>query len=193
MPILSRNDTPPSRYPDKPVAESRLTWWIAKVKPRREKVLARELLDRQTEYYLPYYKKRTLRNDCSSHRVSLLPLFPSYVPFACEGAPWALLKTECISTILPVKAQLRFIKELNTIYLANERNIGMLPMETRKYTIGQYVRVIAGSLRGIQGPVVRIKGVNYLYLLVEGLGGACIEIAGRLTEPCDTLTGNSKE
>jgi hypothetical protein len=193
MPTLSHNDTPPSRYPDEPIVESRLTWWIAKVKPRREKVLAREFLACQTEYYLPYYKKKTSRNDCSSHRLSLLPLFPSYVPFACEGAPWPFLKNDSVSTILPVKAQRRFKKELNTIYLACERNIDVRPIEKRQYTIGQNVRVVAGSLQGIQGSVVRIKGVHYFYLLVEGLGGACIEIDGRLTEPCDTFTGNSKE
>jgi hypothetical protein len=193
MPILSFADTPPSRYPDTPIVESRETWWIAKVKPRREKALARELVSCQVEYYLPYYKKKASRSDCSSFRMSLLPLFPSYVPFACKDEPWPLLKIDSISTILPVKAQQRFKRELNTIYLAYEQHISVLPVLKHKPAIGETVRVIAGPLQGITGKITRLKGISYFYLLVEGLGGACIEVDGRLTELYDAFEENSRE
>ncbi|MFP4418668.1 MAG: transcription termination/antitermination NusG family protein [Chitinispirillaceae bacterium] len=176
MPILSLNDNPPSRYPNQDILDSSQTWWIAKVKPRMEKALAKDLLDRGVEYYLPYYENVTRRTDCRALRKSLLPLFPSYVPFACEKEPWQLLQLNSISTILPITAQKRFKQELNQIYFAYEKNIPIRPPKEREYLIGERVRVVAGPLCGLCGCIINLKGNDCLLLRVEGLGEACVSI-----------------
>jgi transcription antitermination factor NusG len=182
MPILSMSDNPPSRYPDQNILDSKQTWWIAKVKPRMEKALARDLLERGVEYYLPYYVNETSRTDSRALRKSLLPLFPSYVPFACEKEPWQLLQLNRICTILPIPAQKRFKHELNQIYSAYEKNIPLLPPSGREYKIGENVRVVTGPLRGLQGCIVSLKGNDYLLLRVNGLGEACVSIDSRNVE-----------
>lgn len=186
MPILSMNENPPSRFPDQNILDSKQTWWIAKVKPRMEKALARDLLERDLEYYLPYYTKVTRRADSRALRKSLLPLFPSYVPFACEKEPWPLLQLNRISTILAVKAQKRFKQELNQIYLAYEKNVRILPASRHEFIPGQFVRVIAGPLNGITGRIVKLKDTDFLLLSVEGLGEACISINPCDVAPCES-------
>lgn len=186
MPVLSMSDNPPSRYPDQNILDSKRTWWIAKVKPRMEKALARDLLDRGVEYYLPYYVNETRRTDSRALRKSLRPLFPSYVPFACEKEPWHLLQLNRISTILPITAQKRFMQELNQIYFAYEKKIPLRPPTEREYVIGEKVRVVAGSLRGLCGSIINLKGSDYLLLRVEGLGEACVSIDSRNVESVKT-------
>jgi hypothetical protein len=176
MPVLALRDTPPSRYPDKAIVDSKHTWWIAKTKPRQEKALANDLLKRNIEYYLPYYTKLSPRTDSTSMRKTLLPLFPSYVPFAYQTDPWTLLQLNRISTILPIKAQKKFKLELNQIYLICEKNISIIPVETQILSIGQKVGVVNGPLKGLVGEIVNFKGTQLLLLNVDGLGNACVSI-----------------
>jgi hypothetical protein len=183
MPVLALRDNPPSRFPEQSILDSQKTWWIAKVKSRQEKALARDLLDREMEYYIPYYTKTLSRTDSAAPRKSLLPLFPSYVPFACEKDPWQLLKLGRISTILPVHAQMKFKTELNGIYMAYEKGISIVPAPVQKYDIGQEVRVVAGPLSGITGKFVRMNNAEFLLVAVEGLGGACVAIDARNVIP----------
>jgi transcription antitermination factor NusG len=182
MPIYSLSDNPPSRYPDQNILDSKQTWWIAKVKPRMEKALAKDLLERNIEYFLPYYTSMAKRTDSRALRKTLLPLFPSYVPFACEKEPWHLLQLNRISTILPITAQKKFKQELNQIYLAYEKNIPVRPPKEREYVIGEKVRVVAGPLCGLCGSIINIKGNDYLLMRVEGLGEACVSIDSRNVE-----------
>jgi transcription antitermination factor NusG len=183
MPVLSLNDNPQSRFPDQSIVDSKRIWWIAKVKPRQEKALARDLLERGVEYYLPYFVKASPRSDSRALRKSLHPLFPSYVPFACEKDPWFLLQLNRISTILPVNAQKKFKLELNQIYLAYGKNVHVFPVPEQKFNIGEQVRVVTGPLRGVCGRVAKIKGGDFLLLRVEGLGEACVSIDSRNVEP----------
>ncbi|MDO5575790.1 MAG: hypothetical protein Q4F84_01815 [Fibrobacter sp.] len=176
MPILSIKNNPISRYPNQCILDSKQTWWIAKVKPRMEKALAREFFESKVEYYIPYYTNIIKRADSTAVRKSFLPLFPSYVPFACSNNPWELLQNNRITTILPVKAQGKFKHELNQIYLAYEKNVSLYPVLNESFIQEQSVQVVSGPLKGTVGRVARLKGSEYLVLSVSGLGEACVSI-----------------
>lgn len=176
MPVLTLGDNPPSRFPNQAIIDSKLTWWIAKTKPRQEKALANDLMKRNIEYYLPYYFKLSSRTDSKSMRKALLPLFPSYVPFAYQTDPWTLLQLNRISTILPIKAQCKFKQELNQIYLVHNKNMNIIPVENQIFSISQKVSVVNGPLKGLVGEIVDFKGAHLLLLNVDGLGNACVSI-----------------
>jgi hypothetical protein len=176
MPVLSLKDNPPSRFPQQPIIESQKIWWVAKVKPRQEKALATDLFERDIEYFLPYYTKYSNRSDSSSLRKSLLPLFPSYLPFACEKEPWTILSLNRTVNIIPVHAQNRFKKELNFIYMAYDQKLNMLPLNQDILKAGQLVKVISGPLCNVVGEIVKLKNDNYILLSVDGLGKACVSV-----------------
>jgi transcription antitermination factor NusG len=176
MPAIKFENNPPSRYPDIPITESKNTWWIAKVKSRQEKAFANDLIERSIEYYLPYFTQISKRTDCNSLKKTLTPLFPSYVPFSCEKEPWSLLQLNRISTIIPVKAQIKFKLELNQIYEAVQKKITVTPMLEADLETGMEVKVVQGPLTGFTGEVINVRETDFLLLRVDGLGNACVNI-----------------
>ncbi|NLD91104.1 MAG: hypothetical protein GX639_00405 [Fibrobacter sp.] len=176
MSALKSSDGFLQRCPDIPIIESSNTWWIAKVKSRQEKAFAVNLIEKNIEFYLPCYTHSAQRTDCKSTRKSIVPLFPSYVPFALSGEPWFLLQSARVSTIIPVKAQARFKRQLNQIYLINERKLHVQPDTGVQYECGDVVELIDGPLNGLTGRIVNCKGNNYLLVDVDGLGGAIVTI-----------------
>ena len=176
MSISKSDHSCPLRYPDVSITESIKIWWIAKVKPNQEKALAADLYEKSIEYYVPCYMKTYKRADCNSTRKSLIPLFPSYVPFALDIDPWFLLQSNRISTIIQIKAQKKFKLELNQIYMANERKISLLPTPASFFFKGQKVKVVSGPLAGLAGNIVDDNISRILLLRVDYLGNACVSI-----------------
>jgi len=176
MPVSLLKDNPPSRFPQQSIIESQKIWWVAKVKPRQEKALAKDLFERNIEYFLPYYTKYSNRSDSNSFRKSYLPLFPSYLPFACDKEPWSLLSLNRIVNIIPIHAQNRFKKELNLIYLAYDQKLKILPVSRDLLKAGQIVKVASGPLCNVVGEIVKLKNDNYILLSVDGLGKACVSV-----------------
>ena len=176
MPVIALKDNPPTRYPNKSILASASHWWIAKVKPRQEKAFAFDLIESNIEYYLPLFTKIVIRKDTGKTRKSLLPLFPSYVPFVYKETPYDLLKNKRLSTILTVTLQERFKKELQQIYLAYEQNITIEPNTTNNCNIGATVEIISGSMKGFMGKIIKNRGNNSLLITVHGLGEVIIAI-----------------
>ena len=73
------SDNPPSRYPERPIADAEQPWFVAHVKPRMEKAVADDCVRKAIEYYLPMVTKVTRRKDNNKPRKSVLPLFPGYI------------------------------------------------------------------------------------------------------------------
>lgn len=78
MPILKREA---DLYPDDLFERAGVgrPWWVAHVRSRQEKVLARFFRDREVSHYLPQYEKLVRRS--GRRFTSYLPLFPGYVFF----------------------------------------------------------------------------------------------------------------
>jgi transcription antitermination factor NusG len=177
------NENPPARYPDRPLAESPQPWWVAKVKPRQEKALAFDFINKEIEYYLPLLTKVTRRKDNNKPRKSILPLFGGYISFSAEKTRLRdVLATNRAVNIIEIRHQKRFISELSQIYSALAHGVALEPC-TESYPPGTRVQVLSGPLAGIKGIISKIHNQNKLILSVEGLGQAIITVEGSNVKP----------
>ena len=166
--------TTPARYPDQPLNQATERWWVAKVKPRQEKLLAADFLDEGIEYFLPLYAKNTPRPGTTHHRIFNVPLFPGYISFA-QNQPHNIYRSGRVVNLIEIRHQRRFIHELNQIYFAL---LGNAPIEPVFDTFreGALVKITHGPFTGIEGIVSKDPASNRLILSVECLGNAALTI-----------------
>jgi transcription antitermination factor NusG len=182
--VLKIHENPPITWPE---AESiRLfqgRWWVAHTKSRNEKALAHDLMAKNISYFLPMTWKVRHR----THRTirSLLPLFTGYL-FFCgdEPARVELLRTNRVANLLDVKNQEGFIRELVRFEQALRAGAPLVPHAYIR--AGQWCRVIAGPLMGLEGIVVQTKSDTRLVLQINILGqAASVEISIDMIEPIE--------
>lgn len=172
---ISKN--PPSRFPEGPPAKGDKPWWVAKVKSRQEKAFAFDLMKRNIEYYLPLITNITRRKDNNKPRKSIIPLFSGYVSFSAEQFEANnLYSTNRVSSIIEVRNQSEFLKQLNKIYHTIDLKIPIQPVVIEKLELGLEVEVDTGPMRGTCGKVVKNLGGNKIAIFVEGLGVAAITV-----------------
>ena len=182
--MLKIHENPPVIWPE---AESirmfQGRWWVAHTRSRNEKAVAHDLIAKNISYFLPM----TWKVRRQSHRTikSLLPLFTGYL-FFCgnEAARVELLKTNRVANLLEVKDQEAFLAELVRFEQALHAGAPLVP---HKYIEkGQWCRVIAGPLLGLEGIVVQTKGDTRLVLQINMLGqAASVEIDMVMIEPIE--------
>ena len=158
-------------------------WWVLHTRARHEKVIATTLEKYKIDYYLPLV--HTVRTRARRTLSSEIPLFPGYLFLrgqarACEVA-W---KTNRVANILPVDNQKQFQDELQHIYRVVESGV---PVDLYPaLRAGRRCRIIAGSLRGIEGVVIRRKSTSRVYVSATFVGqSAVIEVDSADVEPVD--------
>lgn len=182
--LLKMNENPPLVWPQaESIRQFNGLWWVAHTKSRNEKALAQDLMAKNISYFLPM----TLRVHRHSHRTikAMLPLFTGYL-FFCgnENERVELLKTNRVANLLEVKNQESLIHELVRFEQALRAGA---PLTPHKYLQqGQWCRVIAGPLLGLEGIVVQTKGDTRLVLQINLLGqAASVEIDVVMVEPIE--------
>ncbi|MEA2602389.1 MAG: hypothetical protein QOF89_3381 [Acidobacteriota bacterium] len=154
MPILKREaDLSPRHLFE--LSRSEHPWWVAYVRSRQEKGLARHLGGHGVGFYLPQGEKQVRR--AGRTFVSSLPLFPGYLFFrgAAEARRTAL-QSNLIVQVLPVTDQARLEEELASLWRLQQAGI---PLVSHPYLeIGDEVEVVDGPFRGWTGKVLREKG-----------------------------------
>lgn len=182
--MLKISENPPILWPEaQPIRDFAGLWWVAHTKSRNEKALAQDLIGKNISYFLPM----TLRVHRRSHRTlkSLLPLFSGYL-FFCgrENQRIELLRTNRVANLIEVKDQQKLIDELVQIEQAIRAGAPLIPHKYLK--AGQWCRVIAGPLLGLEGIVVQTKNDTRLVLQVDMLGqAASVEIDIDMIEVID--------
>lgn len=160
-----------------------LPWHVVHTKPRQEKALARDLLEREIPYFLPMILRET--SSGGRRRRNLYPLFASYVFFAGdEAARLKCLRTnrvvQIIATTLEQRA--RLTKELQNLAVA----LLAAPDKVQYQSLlepGASVWIRSGPMRGLEGTVTGIGNLRKLQLAVSLLGvGATVEIHPDLVE-----------
>jgi transcription antitermination factor NusG len=180
------SENPPARFPNRSPADAPHRWWVAKIKPRQEKALAFDFIQKNIEYYLPLITKITRRKDNNKPRKSILPLFAGYISFSADkNALPSIWHTNRVVSILEIKHQKKFIGELSAIYSALDLNIPLEPCESL-YAEGTAVHVRSGPFRGIRGIIVKTQNSNKLIISLEGLGQAALAIDSSMVEPITT-------
>jgi transcription antitermination factor NusG len=185
MPILAAET---SLFPDdllnnpgEPAGSGR--WRVAMTKPRQEKALARDLIDRAVPFYLPLVGKESLVR--GRRRKSFLPLFGGYTFLhASDEQRLTALNTGRIAHVLETPEQERLLADLRQIHHLIESGAPMTIEE--RLEPGRKVRVKSGAMMGLTGTVLSRRNRTLLLVAVDFLQrGVSVAIDDFMLEPVD--------
>ena len=164
------DDNPPSRFPEDRVLEAdQGAWMVAHLRSRREKLFAKELAEKGFGYYLPLFMKRTIRRDNRKPRKSVCPLFPGYIAFVRTDDSFKFTAgNKSVANILKVVDQAGFVRQLSQIKRILDSDMSF--RVHAKLVPGDKVRVKAGSLKGIEGTVIKPDREMRLFVGIEMFG-----------------------
>ena len=147
----------------------RRTWYVLHVKPRAEKKLNDFLAAMGVFHYLPLVRKETKVQ--RRRVVRYLPVFPGYVFTRLHpDERIRALGTKNVVRTIPVAEPRRMIHQLRQIEHASRLPTDLKLVES--FAEGEYVRVVSGPLRGLEGQVKRVGAQTSLVLTVDILGRA---------------------
>jgi transcriptional antiterminator NusG len=148
--------------------ESMLFWFAVQTKPRHEKKVNSELLEKGIHSFLPLHRERRRWSD--RYRWVELPLFSQYL-FA--RVP---LSAESRATVLQTTGVVRFVgahgrgtpvpdKQIDSLQAIAAKRIPMTPHEFLR--VGERVRIRGGALDGIEGILSAIHKDRSLVVSVD--------------------------
>jgi transcription antitermination factor NusG len=159
-------------------------WWAVYTKHQHEKMVAELIAVKGAEVFLPLYdiqrqrKYRTVR--------LALPLFPSYV-FVREQAEMRVptLSTPGVHAIVRRGSEYGIIPDSEIrnlrLALAAEHDLEPHPF----LPLGERVRVVRGSLKGLEGILVRYRNAFRVVISVSLLSqSAAVEVGAIDIAPC---------
>jgi len=160
-------------------------WWVAHTKPRNEKALAFDLRLFDIFSYLPLHPRVTRSRNTGRTSRSVVPVFTGYLFFnATEEQRCQALTTNRIVNTLSVVDQSGLVRHLRNVQT-------VLSTETEfrwqgSLQVGDWVRVVAGPLAGVEGVVYERPSGLRLALNVTMLGQSIsVEVPGDLIEKID--------
>lgn len=160
-------------------------WWVAHTRPRNEKALALDLRARDIFHYLPLCLRATRGKTSGRLSRSIVPIFPGYVFLNGTDAQRQLaLTTNRIAKTLAVANQPQLVGELRQIQrvICTQTDFDWEPA----IEVGQWARVIAGPLQGIEGIVCQRMSRMRLALNVRMLSQSVIvEVTRAMLEKID--------
>ena len=176
--MLTLEKNPSVRPPgSSPIGQMPTDWLAVHVRPRTEKRLAGELLNVGVDYFLPVRERRYVSGGRS--RVSLLPLFPSYV--------FARVENEQLPLLYGSSAFVRVIRDPEPRRLQSQlASLEMLLQQHRgcelypALAVGTPVRVVRGPLAGVEGVITRWESGYQLRIGISLLGqsiGVPVDVA----------------
>lgn len=166
-------------------------WWALYTRHQHEKTVFNALLAKNFEVFLPMYE--SLRRWKDRNKLLAFPLFPCYV-FVRGGLDRRLqvLTTPGVHKILYRGESVAAIpeQEIESIRRSLDANLRIEPHPFLK--CGDRVRVTRGTLAGVEGILVRKKGLCRLILSVEMLAQAvAVEIDAADVVPVPAVKSRS--
>ena len=145
------------------------TWYVLHVKPRTEKAVNDRLAILRVFHYLPLFRKETKVQ--RRKVVRFLPVFPGYVFTRLHPEErMAIFRTQHIVRTIEVTDPRRMIHQLRQVEHASRLPTDLKLVES--FAEGEYVKVVSGPLRGLEGQVKRVGAQTSLVLTVDILGRA---------------------
>ena len=160
-----------------------IPWWALYTRHQREKVVAETLTSKRFEVFLPLYA--SVRRWTDRQKTLFLPIFPGYV-FVRGGLDRRLeiVMTPGVQTILFFGEQVAAIPDTE---IDNIRRMVEGPHRVEPHTYlkcGEKVRITRGSLKGIEGVLVRKKNLCRMVLSMDLLHqSVAVEIDASDVEP----------
>jgi transcription antitermination factor NusG len=182
--MIPLKDNPPILWPDVVLSrDAEVEWTAVYTKPRQEKALAWDLLQKKIPYFLPMVQRET--SSGGRRRRNLYPLFPSYLFIAGgEAEQISVLKTDRAVRLVRTEpgGQSTLRGELTALEMALRNFPDSLELHANLLP-GVPVRIKAGPMAGIEGIVLQVGSKHRLWLGVSCLGvGATVEIHPDLVE-----------
>jgi transcription antitermination factor NusG len=170
-----------------------LPWFAVHVRTRHETAIASFLEAKGYEQFVPLYKFKKRWSD----RVKVLaaPLFPGYL--FCRFDPQfrlPILKTPGVIQIIGYNRIPTPIDEAEISAIQTVIESGMQTQPWPFLEVGELVRIGSGSLRGLDGIVVKMKENHRLVVSVTLLRrSVAVEIDSSLVEPFSKAAVSSEE
>lgn len=155
MPILPQETAwfPPALFDSAlPTLDGERRWRVLHTKPRQEKSLARQLLDREIPFYLPLVSHRVLQR----RRVltSYVPLFAGYVfLLGANHERVQALASGRVVRVLEVEDQTQLSDDLLGLWRLLASGMPVTPEQ--RLAPGVIVEITCGPLAGLRGKIIR--------------------------------------
>jgi transcription antitermination factor NusG len=166
-------------------------WWALYTRHQCEKMVAETLTCKRFEVFLPLYA--SIRRWTDRQKTLFLPIFPGYV-FVRGGLDRRLeiVMTPGVQTILFYGEQVAAIPE-SEIHNIRRMVEGPYRVEPHPYLqCGERVRITRGSLKGIEGVLVRKKNLYRIVLSMDLLHqSVAVEIDASDVEPVNLWSSTS--
>ena len=160
MPLLKRE---PQIEPEE-IFSLPAPWFVAHVRSRQEKSLARHAHSRGIPFYLPQIEKTAERS--GRRFFSYLPLFPGYFFFRGDAeARGGIVRSDLTIRILEVGDQKTLDRELLQIRTLQLAGASLRPVEI--FEVGQAVSIAEGPFAGYQGVVSRTGRAERLIISIS--------------------------
>lgn len=183
--MLKVTENPVCRWPeDRPLQTDSGDWWIARVKPRHEKALARDLASLGVGYFLPMMTRRTIRRDNNKPRKSVICLFPGYISLVgYHNRKNELLRTSRILNVIEIFDQDRFVAEIEAVQKAlSSPDCRLHP----GLATGAEVVIVSGPMEGVHGVVQDMSRPDRIFLNVRMFNRAIsVTVSQDQVEPCE--------
>jgi transcription antitermination factor NusG len=147
---------------------SGLQWYAVQTLPRHEKKVATELQQKQVQAYLPLFSEE---REWSDRRVSVdMPLFPGYVFVKIpqdHNSRVTVLRTLGVRNFVGTRGFGDPIPEaeIESVRAVLARGI---PFSVSPFlNVGERVRILDGSLEGVEGILTAVNGDKSLIISVE--------------------------
>jgi transcription antitermination factor NusG len=144
-------------------------WFVAHTRARNEKALSTELTRLGVFNYLPLTRRTTRSKATQRISHSEIPVFPGYLFFnGSDDDRYNALRTNRIANVLEVVNQEQLFAELKRIdFLLTQTNAFEV---ANRLVAGDWGRIIAGPLSGLEGVVTWYGGGLRLWINVTILG-----------------------
>jgi transcriptional antiterminator RfaH len=167
MPILEAEPSvyPPDLFAEEPSEQFHgRDWRVLHVKPRQEKSLAREMCARETPFYLPLLRGRTVIRGRAVP--SLAPCFPGYVFTLGTHDEWlAALGTRRVVRSLAVHDPAELWDDLRQIHRLLASDARITPEGC--FMPGTPVEIRSGPLAGLRGVVTQTASGRRVWVQVN--------------------------
>ena len=143
-------------------------WIVVRSKPRSEKIVYDQLLEKGIEAYLPLLKERRKWSD--RKKWVEFPLFSSYLFANIElKNSIFVLQTHGVSSLVKFGEEIAIVQEniIKTIKLAIDGGYQLTP--TEYFIAGNEVEVIEGPMKGVKGIIVQLKGKDRLIIKIDAI------------------------
>lgn len=185
--MIRLQDNPPVCWPESLLSAgdgvAACAWSIAYCKPRQEKALAWDLVEREAPYFLPMVVRQT--SSGGRRRSNYYPLFASYLFFPQDPrVREVVLRTNRVLHVIDPAAVLQptLHQELAALAAAVRTRPERVELHPRLVP-GAKVQIKSGPLKGLQGVILNCQNMRKLWLGVSVLGaGATVEIPADLVE-----------